>query len=82
MVIRAKGDADARLIQAEAEAEALRLLNETLKENPDLITYLYVTKLAPNVEVIYLPSGQQYLIPLPTPAEEMIPNSGLPSNQP
>lgn len=64
--IAAQGEADARLIQANAEAEALKLLSGALTENPDLITYLYVTKLAPNVQVMYLPSGQQYLVPLPT----------------
>lgn len=67
VVIAAKGDAESRLIQAEAEAEALKLISAALKDNPDLITYQYVSKLSPNVQVIYLPSGQQYLIPLPTP---------------
>lgn len=63
--IAAQGKADARLIEANAEAQALKTLAEALQDNPDLITYLYVTKLAPNVKVMYLPSGQQYLIPLP-----------------
>ncbi len=63
--INAQGAADARLIQAEAEAQALQMINEALKDNPDLLTYLYITKLAPNVQVIYLPSGQSYIIPLP-----------------
>lgn len=66
-VIAAEGAADARVIQAQAEAEALALISAALKDNPDLITYQYVSKLSPNVQVIYLPSGQQYLIPLPTP---------------
>jgi regulator of protease activity HflC (stomatin/prohibitin superfamily) len=66
-VIAAKGAADARVIQAQAEAEALALISSALKDNPDLITYQYVSKLSPNVQVIYLPSGQQFLIPLPTP---------------
>jgi regulator of protease activity HflC (stomatin/prohibitin superfamily) len=64
--IAAQGDADARLIQANAEAGALAVLAEALKKNPDLIQYLYVTKLAPNVQVMYLPAGQEYIIPLPT----------------
>ncbi len=66
-VIAAKGDAEARLIQAGAEAESLKLISAALRDNPDLLTYQYVSKLSPNVQVIYLPSGQQYLIPLPTP---------------
>ncbi len=77
VVIRAKADADARIIQAQAEAEALRLVSEAIKDNPDLLTYRYIEKLAPNVQVMYLPSGQQYLVPLPqaTPpaAAEIIP---------
>ncbi len=68
VVIRAKADADARIIQAQAEAEALRLISDAIAENPDLLTYRYIEKLAPNVQTIYLPSGQQYLIPLPQAA--------------
>jgi len=67
-VIAAKGAADARLIQAQAEAKALALINDALKNNPDLLTYTYIQKLAPNVEVMYLPSGQPLLLPLPTPS--------------
>lgn len=71
VVIRAKADADARIIQAQAEAEALRLVSQALADNPDLLTYRYIEKLAPNVQVMYLPSGQPYLIPLPqAPAAE------------
>jgi regulator of protease activity HflC (stomatin/prohibitin superfamily) len=66
--INAQGAADARLIQAKAEAEALGMIAAALEGNPDLLTYQYITKLSPNVQVMYLPSGQQYLIPLPTPA--------------
>lgn len=66
-VIAAKGAADARIIQAKAEAEALRLIGESLRNNPDLLSYRYIEKLAPNVEVMYLPSGGSYLVPLPTP---------------
>jgi prohibitin 1 len=65
--INAQGQADARLIQAKAEADALTMIAASLKNNPDLLTYQYITKLAPNVQVMYLPSGQQYLVPLPTP---------------
>ena len=67
IVIRAKGDAESRLIQADAEAKALNMIAQALKDNPDLLTYQYITKLAPNVQVMYLPSGQPYLLPLPTP---------------
>lgn len=66
-VISARGAAEARLIQAEAEARALQLIAEAIRNNPDLLTYQYITKLAPNVQVMYLPTGQPYLIPLPQP---------------
>jgi regulator of protease activity HflC (stomatin/prohibitin superfamily) len=64
--INAQGLADARMIQAKAEADALVMIALALNNNPDLLTYQYITKLAPNVQVMYLPSGQPYLLPLPT----------------
>lgn len=67
-VIRAKGEADARLIQAQAEAEALRMIAEALRDNPDLLTYQYINKLAPGVQVMLVPNNTPYILPLPTPA--------------
>lgn len=61
----ANGQAQARIIEAQAEAEALNLIAEALKDNPDLLTYQYITKLAPNVSVMYLPSGTPFLFQLP-----------------
>lgn len=66
VVIRAKGDAESRIIQAKAEAEALRLIAEALRDNPDLLTYQYITKLSPNIQAMLLPSNQPFLFPLPT----------------
>jgi prohibitin 1 len=66
IVIRAKGDADARLIQADAEAKALDLIAAALKEKPELLTYQYITKLAPGIEVMLVPNNTPYLLPLPT----------------
>jgi regulator of protease activity HflC (stomatin/prohibitin superfamily) len=68
-VTAAEGAAKARVIQAQAEADALTLINEALKGNPDLLTYRYIEKLAPNIQVMYLPSGQPFLITLPTAPE-------------
>ncbi len=65
-VIRAKGDAQARVIQAKAEAEALRVIAEVLKDNPDLLTYQYIEKLAPGVQVMLVPNNAPYLLPLPS----------------
>ena len=66
VVIRAKGDAESRLIEAEAEAKALQLIANALRDNPDLITYQYVNKLAPGVQVMLVPNNTPYLLPLPS----------------
>lgn len=65
-VIVAQGNADSRIIQAQAEAEALKLIEEALKNNPDLLTYQYITKLAPNIDVMLLPSGSPFIFTLPS----------------
>ncbi len=65
-VINAQGQADARVIQAEAEAKALELIAQALATNPDLLQYTYVTRLAPGVQVMLVPSNSPYLFPLPT----------------
>ena len=64
-VTRAKGEADARIIQAEAEAKALELVAAVLKANPDLLTYQYITKLSPNVQVMLVPSDAPFLLTIP-----------------
>lgn len=64
-VIAAKGEAEARIIQAEAEAEALNLIAAALKDNPDLLTYQYISKLAPGIQVMLVPNDNPYLLPLP-----------------
>ncbi|MBI3163240.1 MAG: prohibitin family protein, partial [Chloroflexi bacterium] len=63
-VIAAQGAAQARVIQAQAEAEANRLLAESL--TPELLQYQYILKLAPGVTTIFIPSGNQFILPLPT----------------
>ena len=63
VVIQAKGDAEARVIQATAEAEAMTLIAQVLKDNPNLLTYQYILKLSPNVKVIILPNGSQFILP-------------------
>jgi regulator of protease activity HflC (stomatin/prohibitin superfamily) len=62
-VISAKGAADARLIQAQAEASANQLLAHSL--TPELVQYQYVIRLSPNVQTIFIPSGNQFILPLP-----------------
>jgi regulator of protease activity HflC (stomatin/prohibitin superfamily) len=63
-VIAAKGAADARLIQADAEARANQLLAQSL--SPQLLQYQYILKLSPNVQTIFIPSGNQFILPLPS----------------
>ncbi len=65
-VIEAKGKADGRILEAEAEKQALELIAEALATNPDLLTYQYITKLAPGVQVMLVPNNAPYLLPLPT----------------
>ena len=60
----AQAEADAILLKAEAEAEALRLLAEALEQNPDLLSYRYIDKIAPNIRVMLLPSDSPYILPL------------------
>ncbi len=80
VVLRANGDAEAAVTKAKGDAEALKLIADALKTNPDLLTYTYIQKLAPNVGLILLPAGgnnpfildlnqlqQQAQIQLPTP---------------
>lgn len=69
-VIEAQGKADSRIIEAEAEKQALELLAEALAKNPDLLTYEYIMKLAPGIQVMLVPNDTPYLLPLPTMAAE------------
>jgi len=62
-VITSKGAAEARLIQAKAEAEANQLLSQSL--TPTLLEYQYILKLAPGVQTIFIPSDNQFILPLP-----------------
>ncbi len=65
VVIAAEGQAEARVIEAQAEAEALQVQAEVLAQYPDLLTYVYINKLSPNVEVMFLPYDSPFIFPLP-----------------
>ena len=65
VVIEAKGAAEARLIEAEAEAKALETISSALQGNPELLTYQYITKLSPEIQVMLLPYDSPFLFPLP-----------------
>jgi regulator of protease activity HflC (stomatin/prohibitin superfamily) len=62
-VIAAKGAAEARVVEANAEAEANTTIAQSI--TPELVSYLYVTKLSPGVQTIFLPSDNQFILPLP-----------------
>ena len=66
VVINAKGLADGRVIQAQAEAQALDLIARALQGNTDLLTYTYISKLSPGIQVMLVPNNTPYLLPLPT----------------
>jgi len=66
-VIAAKGSAEARVIQAEADAKANQLLAASL--TPELVQYQYILKLSPGVQTIFVPSGNQFILPLPNSAQ-------------
>lgn len=58
----AEGIKDAAIIQAQGEAEALRLISQALADNPGLLTYRYIEKLSPNISVLMLPSGSPFIL--------------------
>ncbi len=60
--IEAEGFKNAAITKAEGDAESLRLISQALAENPSLITYRYIEKLAPNIQVMMLPSGAPFII--------------------
>jgi len=64
-VIAAKGDAEAQVIQAQAQAQANDLIGQSLQQNPEILQYQYILKLAPGVQTIFLPSDNQFILPLP-----------------
>lgn len=82
VVTRAKGDAEARLIQAEAEAKALKLIADAIRDNPDIVKYLYVTKISDKIQVMLLPSNSPFLFPLPTMEEVTVVPTNTPTEVP
>jgi len=64
-VIAAEGAAKARLIQAQAEADSLKLIQAAIANNPELLTYQYISKLAPNISTMLLPSNAPFVFTIP-----------------
>jgi regulator of protease activity HflC (stomatin/prohibitin superfamily) len=65
VIIDSKGNAQARLINAEAEAKSLDLIATALRDKPELLNYQYITKLSPNIQTMLLPSNAPFLLPVP-----------------
>mgnify|MGYP002713010766 CR=1 FL=1 len=64
--IRAEANATAVVLEADAQAEALRLIDAALQDNPNLLTYNYINKLAPNIQIMLLPNDTPLILPIPT----------------
>ncbi|MBE0688964.1 MAG: hypothetical protein IH587_02435 [Anaerolineae bacterium] len=60
-IARAEGEAQAIILRAQAEAEGLRLVSEQIQQNPDLIQYEYVRRLADNINIALVPSNSPFL---------------------
>lgn len=60
----AQGNADAILIEAKAQTDSFNLIGKTLSDNPDLLTYYYTQKLAPNIQVMLVPNNAPLILPL------------------
>ena len=43
----------------------IALIAAVLAKNPLMLQYQYILKLAPNVQTIFIPSGNQFILPLP-----------------
>ena len=80
IVLEGQASADVILLKAQAEAEALRLIKQALDGDQNLITYRYVDKLGPGVQVMLVPADNPYLLPLPDLTENLeIGNSTMPT---
>ncbi|MFQ6014069.1 MAG: prohibitin family protein [Anaerolineae bacterium] len=62
--IEAEGVKQAVITKAEGEAESLRLINEQIARNENLLLYRYIEKLAPSIDVMLLPSGSPFILDL------------------
>ncbi len=62
-VIEATGIADATVIAATGEAEALRIINQEIAKNPDLINYKYIQMLqGQEIQTMIVPTDQGLIL--------------------
>ena len=62
---RAQIEKQTIIAQAKGEAEAIQRRGETLRQNPEVVQYELVQKIAPNVRALYLPPNYLPVSPRP-----------------
>ncbi len=55
-------EAEARLIEARGEVDAFKRINEIVKNNPELLQYMWINKLAEDVQLLVVPSSDNLLL--------------------
>lgn len=63
--VEADARANAIVLEAQARANSLKLIAEALAGDEQLLTYSYIERLAPNIQVMLLPNDAPFLFPLP-----------------
>lgn len=63
-VIAAEGAAQSTVIRAQADSEALDLINSIISQNPNLIQWQYINQLGDQVRLIIIPSNSPFLFDL------------------
>ena len=64
VIIEAEGERDAAIARAEGEAEALRMVGESIQANPAVIQLEVAQRLAPGIQTVMVPSDQNFLLDL------------------
>lgn len=78
--IEAEGQADAIVLESQGRSDGFRLIGETLSQNPALIQYYYVERLAPNINAALLPNNAAFILPLDNVLQTPAPVSTTPSD--
>jgi len=76
-IIEAEGMKQAAITQAQGEAEALRLINEQIAGNENLLLYRYIERLSPNIRVMMVPTDNPFILNLESLQSEV----GAPGGQ-
>ncbi len=63
IVVTAQADARAIVLQAQAQAEYFQRVAQALQINPNLLTYEYINKVAPQIKSFYLPNDAPLQLP-------------------